>query len=419
MKIDKPINSNYAAVVVAIKNIIPLDGCDNVVGTTIFGFQAIVGKDTKVGDIGVMFPAECQLSDELCYYNNLYRHGDKNIDESKKGYIEDNRRVKAVKFRGHPSSCLFMSLDCLNYTRANISELVEGDEFDTLNGKEVCRKYVVKEREPRENKISDRNKFKRVDSKHFPEHFDSDNYFKWSPTVDPEKEVIVTQKIHGTSIRIGNSIVKRKLTLADRIAKMFGANIKDTEYDYIYGSRKVVKDINNPNQNHFYDVDLWTIEGKKLDGILPQNYILFAELIGYTPSGAIIQKGYDYGIEQGKAELYVYRITIVNDQGIMTDLSWDNIKEFCNNNGLNHVAELWRGKLRDFKVEDFMDKRYFDEGYRNCIGLGNNKDIVDEGVCIRVDGLRPYIMKAKAPKFLEHETKLLDTGEEDLESSQS
>lgn len=115
MKIDKLQNPNYCATVVKIKNIIPLENCDNVVATTIFGFQAIVGKDTKIGDIGIVFPAETQLSDEYCYENNLYRHADKNRNEGEKGYIEDNRRVKAVKFRGNPSSCLFASLESLKF----------------------------------------------------------------------------------------------------------------------------------------------------------------------------------------------------------------------------------------------------------------------------------------------------------------
>src|SRR4051812_25011503 len=108
MKIDKPENSNYCATVVEIKNIIPLVNCDNVVATTIFGFQAIVGKSTKIGDVGIVFPAKSQLSDEFCYNNNLYRHADKNKIESEKGYIKNNRRVRAIKFRGNNSSCLFM-----------------------------------------------------------------------------------------------------------------------------------------------------------------------------------------------------------------------------------------------------------------------------------------------------------------------
>lgn len=80
---------------------------------------------------------------------------------------------------------------------------------------------------------------------------------------------------------------------------------------------------------------------------------------------------------------------------------------------------MWRGKLKDLVIEDFIDKRFFDAGHRNALSLGDNQNIVDEGVCVRVDGLRPYILKAKSPKFLEHETALLDKGEEDLESAQS
>ena len=40
-------------------------------------------------------------------------------------------------------------------------------------------------------------------------------------------------------------------------------------YDYVFGSRKVIKDPNNPDQNHFYGEDVYTREGKKLEGLLP------------------------------------------------------------------------------------------------------------------------------------------------------
>jgi hypothetical protein len=83
------------------------------------------------------------------------------------------------------------------------------------------------------------------------------------------------------------------------------------------------------------------------------------------------------------------------------------------------VCELWRGKLKDFKVEDYLDIRFFESGARNCLWLGDNKDLVDEGVVVRIDRRTPYCLKAKSPKFLEHETKMLDKGVEDLESSQS
>lgn len=47
----------------------------------------------------------------------------------------------------------------------------------------------------------------------------------------------------------------------------------------------------------------------------------------------------------------------------------------------------------------------------------SDKKTVDEGICLRQEGLVPKILKAKSPIFLGHETKLLDEGVEDLESA--
>lgn len=417
MKLDVPKNANYAVSIVEVKNIIPLENCDNIVATTFFGFQAIVNKATKEGDIGIVIPAECQLSDEFCKENNLYRHAEFNKDTSQKGYIEDSRRVKAVKFRGHRSDCLFMPLDSLKWTKAKLEDLKLGDTFDVLNGKEVCKKYVIRVYEPRQNHQRMNRVFKRVDTKYIPEHFDSDNYMRVSEEIPDNAYFIVTQKVHGTSIRIANTIVRRQLNIFERGLNKVGVKLQQTEYDYVFGSRKVIKDANNPYHKHYYDVDLWSLEGKKLEGILPENYIIYGELIGYTPTGEPIQKNYTYTLEQNMCKLYVYRIAFVNNQGLVTDLSWDQTMEFCIKNNLHHVPELWRGYKKDFKIEDYLDKRFYDQGATQCVQLSDPKT-VDEGVCIRIDGLRPYIMKAKSPIFYQHETSLLDKGVEDIESSQ-
>ena len=256
MKINKPENSTYCATVVKIVSLIKLDNCDNVVATSIFGYQAIVGKDTQAGDIGLVFPAETQLSDDYCKYNNLYRHEDKNEDESKKGYIEDNRRIKAVKFRGNRSSCLFMPLSSLEWTGVDVDKLKEGDEFDILNGKEICKKYVRKVRANRGNLQQKAKRFNRVDPEFMPEHFKTDHFFKFAPDLNPETDVIISQKLHGTSIRIGHTVCKRKLNFFEKILDTCGVMIQKTEFDYVYGSRKVVKDINSPYQEHYYNPTL-------------------------------------------------------------------------------------------------------------------------------------------------------------------
>jgi hypothetical protein len=425
MKFNDPINKNYVATVVEIKNTYDLANCDNLVGANIFGFQVLINNETK--RLGVFFPAEVQLSDEFCFENNLYRHGDRNKDKGTKGYVEDNRRVRAIKFRGNNSSGLFMPIESLSWTGINVSDLKIGDEFDFLNGKEICRKYTVFTKERKSATEADRE-WERTDKRYFPEHIDTENFFKVWENLDLNSDVVITQKLHGTSIRIGNTLVNRKPTIVERIAKLFGAKIQETEYANLYGSRKVIKDANNPNQNHYYDSDIWTINGKKLDDIIPENYVLYGELIGWASPEKEIQSDYTYGIEKGASELYIYRIAIVNSRGQTTDLSWEQVKEFCKNNGLKYTPELWKGKLLELVENDlsfiniFMDVRYFDDlwgGVRSAVWLGENKDIVDEGVCIRIDGINPKIYKAKCKKFFEHETKILDTGNEDLESSQS
>ena len=426
MKLDKPINPNYCATVVYLPATrFILKDLDNLEGASIFGYQVIVSKTTP-NELGIFFSAETQLSDQYCYENNLYRHGDKNKIPDEKGYLEDNRRVRAIKFKGNTSNGFFMPLKSLAYTGIDLSILKEGDEFDILNGYEVCRKYEVAKKVGRVQVLADRG-FVRADKKFMPEHIDTENFFKNWDKISPETEVIVTQKLHGTSIRIANTLVNHKPSIVERIASWFGAKIVKTEYAYLYGSRKVIKDANNPNQNHYYETDIWTNEGKKLDGLLPENYIVYAELVGWTPEGQPLQKGYTYGLPVGTCEMFIYRITIINEKGLMTDLSWNQVKEFCSKNGLKHVPELcvnYMAQLteNDFEsIKKFLDDRFFDGvvGFRNALWLGEDKNIVDEGVCVRADGLLPKILKAKSPKFLEFETKQLDTGEEDLESSQN
>lgn len=419
MKLKEPKNVNYSALVISIKTLTELEGCDNVVGTPLIGFQAIVSKNTKVNQLGIVFPAETQLSEEFCKNNNLYRKAEKNKDSKVTGYIEDNRRVKAMKFRGHRSDCLFMPLESLSYIKKfNPNDLKEGDTFDEINGYEICKKYLVKVPKSFEKLEKNKNKFVRVDEKFLPLHYDSENYFRNSFAIPPHKEIIVTQKLHGTSIRIGNTIVKRKLGLFSKLLNKVGVKIQETEYDYVFGSRRVIKDANNPNQNHYYDTDLYSMYGKQLEGLLPKGFLVFAELIGWTPEGSPIQQSYTYNVPEKTADIYVYRVAHINPEGRVVDLSWDQVIEFCKDINLKHVPELWRGKHQDFKAEDWLDTDYryvLHGGYGNAVPLSEESPC-DEGVCIRVDGLAPYILKAKSPKFFEHETKMLDKEVVDIET---
>lgn len=418
MKLLTPENENYAATVVTIKEVHPLEGSDRIVGTTLYGSQAIVSVGTEVGTKGIFFPAETQLSEEFASENNLHEHGDLNKDQGAKGYLGDNRRIRAMRLRGHRSDCLFLPLESLSYIKGlKLEDLKDGDTFDSLLDHPICKKYVVK-RTAKEVRL-EKNKHKpipRIDKKFLPEHYDTDNYFRNTEVIPNTRWVYITQKLHGTSIRVGHTVVNRKLTIRDRAAKLVGAQIKDTEMDYVFGSRKVIKDINNPNQNHFYTTDIWTEEGKKLEGLIPENFLLYGELVGYTPGGGPIQKNYTYKIPAGSRDLYIYRVAFINAKGYVVDLSWEQVQEFCADRGLKTVPELYSGPMptQPEIVQWFIDKKFREDGYPQAVEL-DDESPVDEGVCIRVDGMSPYILKAKSPQFLEHETKMLDEEAVDLE----
>jgi hypothetical protein len=434
MTFDAPKNANYAAQIVKVPVTVDLNGLDNLVGVPILGHQSLTQRDgVAVGDLKVAFTAETQLSEAFTSQNNLYRDSELNADKTEAGYLEKNRRIRAIKLRGHRSDALLMPLESLAFTGIDPATLREGDTFDTVNGHEICRKYELP---IKGNPNSPANKlekaFKRVTTKQFPEHISTDNYWRNKHLLADTREAIVTQKLHGTSIRVGRVPCLREKGRVEKFLNRWFPTA-DHVYDAVFGSRKVIKDVNNPRQAHYYATDIWTEYGRKIADLIPDGYIVYGELIGWTPDGGPIQKGYTYDQPKGSAELYVYRVATINAQGTLADLSWDGVKEFCTARGLKWAPELSRvpgvhphpaGNSLDVEamVNLYMDKRYAEMQTHGPIFVESpvplsDKKTVDEGICIRQDGVVPTILKAKAPAFLLHETKLLDAEEIDLESA--
>lgn len=48
-------------------------------------------------------------------------------------------------------------------------------------------------------------------------------------------------------------------------------------------------------KNHFYSSDIWNNALEKYKTQIPKDFIIYGELVGYTPEGGMIQKGYTYG----------------------------------------------------------------------------------------------------------------------------
>ena len=286
-----------------------------------------------------------------------------------------------------------------------------GSRFDTINGEEICRKYEKPVKAPT-GAAATLPKWRRVDDTMLPQHFDTLNYWRERDRIGPHEHVVVTQKLHGTSVRIGRVPVRIKHSWKHRLARWFGIPVREYDVDVVGGSRRVIKDPNDPDQKHFYDRDIWSAAALKYGEAVPENVILYGELVGYVNSKPI-QTGYTYNLPPGKYDLYVYRVSVVTPNGGLYDLSWAGVKEFCQERGLKHVPELWTGEHRNFDADKWVDARYHDDGFSNAVQL-SRANTVDEGVCVRAEGVIPTILKAKSPQFFEFETKLLDEGVEIL-----
>ena len=190
MKLEPPVNENYAATIVALKGIRDV-GLDTLNAVTLMNYQALIGKDHPEGTLGVLFTAETRLSEEFCRKNNLHRHGHLNDDPGVTGFMEDNRRVRAVKFAGQRSDAFWLPLESLAYTGVKVSEFSVGDTFDHLKGRQICQKHKVPR--PQKDALGHTLPESRVGEKHFPVHFDTPNYFRNNHLISDDTDIVVTQ----------------------------------------------------------------------------------------------------------------------------------------------------------------------------------------------------------------------------------
>lgn len=443
MKLKTPKNINYCATIAKIDQIVQLNNCDNVVAAIVRGNQVIVQKDSKIGDIGVLFTIETRLSDKYCKENNLNSDPLMNSDQTKKGYISKGR-IKCVRFRTHKSEGLFMPLESLSSFIKNPNDLKVGDEFDQIDEEIICEKYVPIIRQKGENNVKKYKdgvpKFNRLVENQFKFHIDTAQLKKNIHNINPEDIISISEKYHGTSAIAGKILTNKKLNWKEKFSKFLGIEVKDKIYGLIYSSRSVIKnkyietnkDIIEKRKKGELVKDIWEITAEELEPFIPNGITLYYEIVGYNPSGGSIQKmgnkTFHYGCSIAEHKSFIYRITSVNDSGDFTEYSFGQIKDFCRRNGLNCVKEYYYGLAKnlykDIPINDnwqksVLDKMQTDFNLEKMCELCN-KEVPAEGVVVRVDNLyddKAY--KLKSYLFLEKETKELDSGSIDMETAES
>lgn len=437
MKLEKPANSNYACSVVKLEKFVDLDNCQHVKAALLYGNSVIVSKSAQSGELGLFFPVETAISKEFLGANNQFRKAEfGNADPEKKGFFEEQGRVKAMKFRGHKSEGFWVPIEYLAYTGIDLSEFKAGMEFDAIGDRKICEKYV-----PRRNKVqgpSGKHQGRqaraedRIVEGQFRFHIDTDNLRRNVHQVHPNDIISISEKLHGSSIIAANLLVKRELGWFERLLQRLGVKIQDHEYGYIWSSRRVVKGVGGQekaNSIHYYDSDIWGVAAKAIRDLVPGGFTLYGELLGWTPEGSPIQKGYHYQCAVGEHKLVIYRITVTTPEGKVIELGWRQIAEFCSRNGLQMVPEHFFGRAGDFYDVVCDDVKEWQRGFlaklestyvTDKMCLRNNGDVPAEGIVLKIERLDEAVsLKLKNFRFLAHESSLLDQGVVDIETEQS
>jgi hypothetical protein len=165
---------------------------------------------------------------------------------------------------------------------------------------------------------------------------------------------------------------------------------------------------------------------------------LYGEILGYTPSGAYIQDGFDYGCQKGEHKFYVYKISVVNPDGQVIYLTDKQIQEWCEKVGLlfkdtfiyyGNIDNLFEGyefqdwdtlvrdKTRDSWKETLLDYLEFKYNEKDCYMCVNK--VPEEGIILRIEKLEHYeAYKLKSKRFILGESEAQEKGQENLEDNQ-
>lgn len=366
----------YCGYVVKIEHLRPHTNADRLQIATVFGNDVVVGLDVQIGQMMIYFPTDGQLSPEYCAFNDLVRRKDENGNPAG-GYLDpDKRNIKAIRLRGEKSDGMLMPLTSVaNWT--SISDLKIGDQITTLGGVEICRKYIPRRVSGGVFVGSGHKKAKANFAPTFYEHVDTAQLAYSLGQFKSGDIVELTLKMHGTSGRTGYLPINKQMkrTILDKILRRPGKQYK--EYDYVTGTRRVVLDENHDG-GFYADSNFRIAMAAKFDGKLRKGEVVYYEIVGFvnanTPIMASVKNskikdkeftkqygeetvfsygcnpngGYEWDTQDSsgdvppRCEVYVYRMTQVNEDGDVFELSPDQMRMRCEQMGVKTVPVFER-----------------------------------------------------------------------------
>lgn len=378
----------HCGFITTLKNVREHPNADKLVLATCFESTVCVSKDKYYeGQIGVYFETDLQLSMEFCEKNGLLAVYENGINVSG-GYMDPAKRnVRAIKLRGEQSDGLFLPLDCLAYTGAKLEEFKLGEQITTVNGHEICRKFIPRSNAPKTaaggagKRV--KRRAKRSIAPQFFEHKDTEQLQYYLDQFKPGDQIEITRKLHGTSGRTAYVKTFRgmKRTFWDWLFRREGTPIYD--WGTVSGTRRTVMDTfeggfygSNEFRKQYHDF----FEGKLWKG-----ETVYYEIVGFTHDGKSIMgqcsndkvKDKDFVKQYGKtttfsygcvpnpkqvagvadpadpnstfqnierqSRMFVYRMTMTNEDGEVVEYTPEFTRHRCMYMGVDFVPVEWSG----------------------------------------------------------------------------
>jgi hypothetical protein len=281
-----------------------------------------------------------------------------------------------------------MPLSSVEYTGIDVSTLLEGMVIHMLNGHEICTKYIPRHNPQRSSgREGNRTRKKRVNvAPLFAEHADTEQLAYNLADFHCGDHIEITLKMHGTSQRTGYLPVLKKFkkSLLDYILRREGTPIYD--WDYVTGTRRTV--LQNYDGGYYGDNAFREQHSKMFEGKLNKGETVYYEVVGFTSNGTPImgsgnnarlndkefikQYGeittFSYGCEASgekiifgkdedgiyslaepapQSDLYVYRMTMTNEDGFTTEYTPDFMRYRCEQMGVKCVPVFATMKLTE------------------------------------------------------------------------
>lgn len=415
---------SHKIIVARIAAIDEIVGANTIQAARVLGETVVVGKDYKVGDIGLFFPVDLQLSEQYVRMNNLSRHSENNEDKTKTGFFDDNRRVRAQPFMKVKSSGLFMPFDSVAFTGYPLDTFVEGQTFDELNGIKLVNKYVSKA--SKEKREANKTKAAKKDyAPFFAKHVDSEQFKHYADRIKAGTLLHFHAKVHGTSARMGFLPVMQELSKwkqwVNKLARK-AVFVAPYAYDYVVGTRNVVLKIGDEAKAGFHGSEQFRFDVfNEVKPFLSKGVTVYGEIAGYANGKPIMPEHnvealknkdftkkygksvtYKYGCKETDYRFHIYRITLTSESGQSVDFSQAQIDEWCVNRGLLGPVAVAPSMIYDGDVEKLrvlvedlterpsvLTEDYIDPSH------------ISEGILIRADdgSLVPSFYKSKSWAF--------------------